>query len=730
MSSSTTGKRLTRSASLLASIAMLLALLPAAPAAASHTFDRGIARACPEDAPNAFPDGGGVHGDSIDCLAFWEIVQGRGGQYHPREVVNRASMATFIVNQMETAGYQFDENPPDAFDDTDDTVHKDNIDKLANAGVVEGTGNRQYSPGRPVNRAAMATFINKAIGVVTGTQPSSDEDFFDDTSGTHEPNINALASIGVVTGTGHRTYSPGANVTRAPMASFIARGADYLAEFGHWPTFGDEQAYTVLPRSGTTLALGSAREYTVEIPTGTAVNVRLFPAIDLTFDGAAVTFRDANNDGEADENASDARIIAVDGRSVTPAQEVSAVVEGGTLTFVVQSTETANVFPVVWTDVESQGHTAGVIDLNEDGESNEPFGAGGAVTYVQNEAAEGTGTPTVQAAATDADLFAGTNNRTYNYDSGDQFSFKGTSVTMSEFESLLNAGDIIEVTYRPGGSSSFNMTHDEVHAPPAPIAVVGDHDADPNDTDRDDVLVHFTIPWNNSSATTYDLERQRTGLSCSASDPRSPDQQVVASNVTQADSPHLDPNLSDGCYRYRLIAKSPAYSDSSNVAGAYSSQVEVPGPETTRPTITDARATTDNGPDGSGDPDGVANRGDTHRLRFSEQMASSTADGYYRVSDADGTVVDIVCEGNEEFAANATCQLNSAPIVDSDRNVIRENQQLTVSITGSLRVVQAGDDGVLRYPVTIVAASTEIRDRAGNHVDVAGSPDRTIQVAS
>lgn len=79
----------------------------------------------------------------------------------------------------------------------------------------------------------MATFLVRAYETATGTTLSASQDYFDDDEGlNHEANINKAAEAGFATGTGERTYSPGANVRRAPMGSFLARVLDVFVENG------------------------------------------------------------------------------------------------------------------------------------------------------------------------------------------------------------------------------------------------------------------------------------------------------------------------------------------------------------------------------------------------------------------------------------------------------------------------------------------------------------------
>ncbi|GGI06566.1 hypothetical protein GCM10011354_19730 [Egicoccus halophilus] len=106
-----------------------------------HTFDRGIDAACTGTAqqPGTFTDtGGAVHEPAIECLARWEIAQGYvvdDGQraYAPGNPVNRAAMASFVARAMQTGPYALPTDPEPAFDDVAGT-HADNVDALARSG--------------------------------------------------------------------------------------------------------------------------------------------------------------------------------------------------------------------------------------------------------------------------------------------------------------------------------------------------------------------------------------------------------------------------------------------------------------------------------------------------------------------------------------------------------------------------------------------------------------------
>ena len=118
--------------------------------------------------------------------------------------------------------------PTGTFDDISRSVHRDNINCIAWYLITLGTSNtratgRSYAPYERVTRAQMASFIAR-LAVEGGIElPASPRNHFrDDNGDVHERNINALAELGLVKGISAGRYAPGRRVTRAQMATFIA----------------------------------------------------------------------------------------------------------------------------------------------------------------------------------------------------------------------------------------------------------------------------------------------------------------------------------------------------------------------------------------------------------------------------------------------------------------------------------------------------------------------------
>lgn len=115
------------------------------------------------------------------------------------------------------------------FVDVGRSAHLPAILTLTAEGIIEGCGDERFCPNEAIARTEMAEIMQRALAL-----PDTDEDFFVDDDGTDaEPAINALAAAGVVNGCGDgTTYCPDEPVSRARMASYLARGFDLEAAAG------------------------------------------------------------------------------------------------------------------------------------------------------------------------------------------------------------------------------------------------------------------------------------------------------------------------------------------------------------------------------------------------------------------------------------------------------------------------------------------------------------------
>ena len=177
------------------------------------------------DSGRFLDDDGNIHEANIEIIAAAGITLGcnppTNDRYCPSAPVSRAQMATFLVRAFDL--------PPatggDRFVDDDNSIHEPDIEALAAAGVTLGCNppsNTRYCPGATIDRAQMATFLVRALGL----PPSGSSTFSDDDGSVHEADIQALAAAGITLGCNppqNTMFCPDSPVLRDQMASFLAR---------------------------------------------------------------------------------------------------------------------------------------------------------------------------------------------------------------------------------------------------------------------------------------------------------------------------------------------------------------------------------------------------------------------------------------------------------------------------------------------------------------------------
>ena len=113
----------------------------------------------------------------VDRLFALEVTVGcrtEPARFCPERNVTRAQMATFLKR-----AFDLEPAPSAGFTDVDvDGTHSANIDALAAAGITVGCRRDplRYCPARDVNRAQMATFLARALGLVELPGPSRGAD--------------------------------------------------------------------------------------------------------------------------------------------------------------------------------------------------------------------------------------------------------------------------------------------------------------------------------------------------------------------------------------------------------------------------------------------------------------------------------------------------------------------------------------------------------------------------
>jgi hypothetical protein len=108
------------------------------------------------------------------------------------------------------------------FTDDDGSVHEPDIQAIAEVGLTNGCGPGLYCPADVVTREQMASFLVRALGL----QPLASGPFVDLLPNVHVGDINALAAAGITLGCDTDRFCPTDPVRRDQMASFLTRAFD------------------------------------------------------------------------------------------------------------------------------------------------------------------------------------------------------------------------------------------------------------------------------------------------------------------------------------------------------------------------------------------------------------------------------------------------------------------------------------------------------------------------
>lgn len=106
-------------------------------------------------------------------------------------------------------------------------VHRDAIHALADRGTVEGRADGSFRPGATVTRAQLASYLARELGL-EAQEPHGFTDV--GSSGAHVDAIAAVAEAGIVEGYDDGTFRPERATSRGQMATVLARAYELSAE--------------------------------------------------------------------------------------------------------------------------------------------------------------------------------------------------------------------------------------------------------------------------------------------------------------------------------------------------------------------------------------------------------------------------------------------------------------------------------------------------------------------
>jgi hypothetical protein len=162
--------------------------------------------------------GNSIFYDDILWMTRAGITGGCGsGRFCPTSSVTREQMASFLARALDLPA-----TATDYFTDDEDSIHENDINRIAAAGITGGCGQGKFCPGVAVKRGPMASFLARAFDL----PPTATDYFTDDSESMHEDNINRIAAAGITGGCSATLYCPGSIVTREQMAAFLHRAFD------------------------------------------------------------------------------------------------------------------------------------------------------------------------------------------------------------------------------------------------------------------------------------------------------------------------------------------------------------------------------------------------------------------------------------------------------------------------------------------------------------------------
>lgn len=159
---------------------------------------------------------GSVHQENIDRIAAAGVTAGcGGGRYCPHARVTRGQMATFL-----TRTFDLEAHDPVSFSDVPEThAHVEGIAAAVGAGLASGYPDGSFRPDQVLSREQMAAMLQRGLQL-------EEEDgmrYVDTVASAYRRSINALSSAGITGGCDELRYCPMDAVNRGQMASFLAR---------------------------------------------------------------------------------------------------------------------------------------------------------------------------------------------------------------------------------------------------------------------------------------------------------------------------------------------------------------------------------------------------------------------------------------------------------------------------------------------------------------------------
>lgn len=170
-------------------------------------------------------DDGSVHESDIELVAAAGITRGcnppDNDEFCPTDVFARGQGAAFFNRALNLTA-----SGDDAFTDDAESIFEGDINAIAAAGITVGCNppdNTEFCPDDSVTRAQWASLMVRALGLTEG---GDTDRFTDDDDSVHEQDINRIAAAGITVGCNppdNTEFCPEQEVNRQQAASFFVR---------------------------------------------------------------------------------------------------------------------------------------------------------------------------------------------------------------------------------------------------------------------------------------------------------------------------------------------------------------------------------------------------------------------------------------------------------------------------------------------------------------------------
>lgn len=255
---------------------------------------------------------------AISCVAHYGITAGTTpSTFSPAEPVSRSQMARFLVRTAGALGVEFPAGEGSPFEDLDglDDDGRRSISRLWELGVTRGTESGRFSPGQPVSRRQMASFLSRLLDVAeVPARADSRVPPFADIEGLPSAVTRAigyLAGLGVDWPGASDLFEPDRRVTREEMALLLVAALD--AGKARHVRLALRLSTSSAPTSSVVVATVTATKPNGDPYPGLFVD--LFVSQGLQHDGSCRIDHDARVNGTDGGTSVDCRIDKADPRT-------------------------------------------------------------------------------------------------------------------------------------------------------------------------------------------------------------------------------------------------------------------------------------------------------------------------------------------------------------------------------------------------------------------------------